>query len=249
MRSLFDRISSYESYVGDLCAIVAVIAYWCSESELNVLSKIVSRASDRLIEGHGGLTVWLNLRWYPLLLLLYHTGIAAVESKNYRSLAAILYTKLGGSDYDNSEPYFAHKLSNGILELTRANIFKRFPGHERHYAPDSEYLFKQVQPVLDDLLFLGKGYESAFDEFEVLYALAVADLRKQADGRTWGPIGRFGWKYNSQNNSPFAKLLNDASALKDNWPPIQAGMFGGSYERFELVVNEFKEILGRLNWY
>lgn len=246
---LLERISSYESYSKDLSAITAVIAYWSTEAEVNILRKVVSRACDRLVESQSGLSVWLNLRWYPLLLLLYNSGIASVESKNYKSLSAILYTKLGESEYTNTESYFAQFLSNGIFELTRAEVFKRIPGHERHYAPSSEYIFKQVQPVLDDLFFLGKSYESAFDEFEVLYALVVADLRKHTDSHVWGPIGRFGWKYKSRQNSPFSRIVNEASQQKEHWGPIRAGMFGGSYERFEQVANEFKQVLDGLNWF
>ncbi len=245
---LLERISSYECYTKDLAAIIAVVAYWASESELNILSKIVSRASDRLIEPQSGLTVWINLRWYPLLLLLYHVGIAAVESKNYSSLAKVLYTQVGESEYGSSEPFFVQKVSNGIVELSRTDVFKRIPGHEQHYTPSSEYIFKQIQPLLDNLFFLGRSYEPVFDEFEVLYALAVADLRKQTNSRVWGPIGRFGWKC-GRDNSPFAKLLSEAANLRDQWPPIKAGMFGGSYERFEPVANEFKESLGKLNWF
>jgi hypothetical protein len=247
---LLERISSYERYTKDLGAIIAVVSYWSSQTDLNVLSKIVSRACDRLTEAQGGLNIWLNLRWYPLLLLMYQAGIAAVESKNYKSLATILYTKIGHSDYGDSDPYFAQKLSNGILELTRADVFKRIPGHERHYTPSSEYLYKQVQPVLDDLFFIGKGYEAAFDEFEVLYALVVSDIRIQAERGSWGPIGRFGWKYSSrEENSPFVRIVSEAANLKEQWPPIQAGMFGGSYERFESVASDFKEKLSRLNWF
>jgi hypothetical protein len=246
---LLNRISSYETCAKDLSAIIAVVSYWCSEQDLNVLRKIISRATDRLLEAQGGLTVWLGLRWYPLLLILYHAAIAAIESKNYKSLAAILYAKLGDSEYGDEERLFAQKLSSGILELTRADIFKKIPGHERHYTPDSEYLFKQVQPVMDDLFFLGKGYESGFDEFEILYALVVADLRIQGDGYSWGPIGRFGWKHRSRSNSPFTKLVKEAESLKEKWPPIEAGMFGGSYERFEHVAGEFKDTLSKLNWY
>lgn len=246
----FNRISSYENYTRDLGAIFALIASWAADSELEVLRKIISRASDRLIESQGGLNVWLNLRWYPLLLLLYQAGIAAVESKNYKALSTILYTKLGGSDYDSHDSYFAQKLSNGVLELTRAEVFKRIPGHENQYTPISEYLFKQVQPELDNIFFLGKGYESSFDEFEILYALVVADLRLQDEHRFWGPIGRFGWKFSSrEDRSPFVRLTSEAFSLKEQWPPIKAGMFGGSYERFEEAANGFKETLGKLNWW
>ncbi|MCW8930124.1 MAG: caspase family protein [Gammaproteobacteria bacterium] len=246
---LLERISSYEAYSKDLCAIIGIVSYWATDNEFSVLSKIVSRASDRLLESEGGLTIWINLRWYPLLLILYHAGIAAIESKNYKSLTNIFYTKLGESEYGSKDSLFVQKLSNGVLELARSNIFKKIPGHEQHYAPDSEYIFKQIQPMLDDLFFLGKSYESEFDEFEILYALVVADLRKQSDGYMWGPIGRFGWKHKSRDNSPYTKLILEAKAFKDQWPPIKAGMFGGDYERFEAVANEFKESLNNLNWF
>lgn len=247
---LLNRISSYEKHTKDLGAIFAVMAYWATESELDVLRKIISRASDRLIESQGGLNVWLGLRWYPLLLILYQAGIAAVESKNYRTLSTILYTKLGDSDYGSDGIFFVQKLSSGILELTRSDVFKRIPGHEQQYTPLSEYLFKQIQPVLDNLFFLGKGYETSFDEFEVLYALVIADLRLQAGNNCWGPIGRFGWKFSKIGDySPFVRLTTEAASLKDNWPPIKAGLFGGSYERFERAGSEFMKNLERLNWW
>lgn len=53
-QELLDRISSYENYTSDLAAIISVAAYWSSESELNVLRKIVSRACDRLLDAQGG---------------------------------------------------------------------------------------------------------------------------------------------------------------------------------------------------
>ena len=55
-----------------------------------------------------------------------------------------------------------------MLELIRTDSFKQIPDHERNYAPMSEYLFKLLQPLLDDILFIGKSYERVFDEFEVI---------------------------------------------------------------------------------
>lgn len=243
------RISTYEYCAKDLAALSSLLAYWAKESELSIISKIISRASDRLIESQGGLTIWASLRWYPLLLLLYHSGIAAIESGNYKSLSCIFYTRLGETEYGNTEPLFVHGISNAVLELTRTNVFKKVPGHERYYTPISEYLFKQAQPTLDDLFFLGRSYEAAFDEFEVLYALVVADSRKQAGRDTWGPIGRFGWKHRSRGNSPFTKIRNEAASWKNEWPPLKAGMFGGSHDRLEAVASEFSDLLGRLNWF
>ena len=243
-----ERISSYEEHTKDLSAIVACLSHWVNENQLSSLSKIISRSCDRLLESQGGLVVWVNLRWYPLLLLIYNAGIAAIESKNYKSLNEIFYTKLGSSEYDNSESLFVQKVANAAGDLV--DIFKKIPDHERNYTPISEYLYKLLQPGLDDLFFLGKGYENAFDEFEILFALVVADLKKQEGKYVWGPVGRFGWKNRRHGTTPFQKLRNEAAQYKENWGPIRAGMFGGSYERFEKIADFYqKEILAQLRWF
>ena len=243
-----ERISSYEHHSKDLAMIVACLSHWANDNQLASLTKIVSRSCDRLLESRGGVVVWVNLRWYPLLLMTYHAGIAALEGNNYKSLASIFYTKLGSSEYDDSGSFFALKIAIAAGEL--ADAFKRIPDHERKYTPLSEYLYKLVQPELDNILFLGKGYEDVFDEFEILFALVVADLKKQEDSYVWGPIGRFGWKNRTHGISPYQKLRNEAAQNKNNWGPIKAGMFGGQYERFEEVAEHYQtEILANLRWF
>ena len=69
-------------------------------------------------------------------------------------------------------------MGDASLELERTKAFSQLPGHKRHYVPCSEYLFKLLQPMLDDILFLGRDYEQYFDRFEVLLALVHADLEQ-----------------------------------------------------------------------
>lgn len=241
-----DRISRYENLCKDLAVLTACVAYWAKPSHKAILQKVFARSTDRL-ESKGGLVVWINLRWYPLIVELYCSGIAAVEGRRYDSLANIFYTMVGSTEYRQRDEYFVEAVANGILELTRAKVFNQLPGHERHYAPMSEYLFKTIQPSLDDLLFIGKSYESSFDEFEVLFALAVADIKKQRGGHTWGPVGRFGWKH--QENGPLSRIIQEARAMGQNWKPIKAGLFGGTLERFNAVADEYQQAISKLNWW
>jgi len=133
--------------------------------------------------------------------------------------------------------------------LTRADAFKQLPGYERNYTPLSEYLFKTLQPQLDDILFVGKNYDRSFDEFEVLLALAAADAGQQG-GWVWGPIGRFGWKQSNFQNPPFNRILEEAKSAGDDWPPLKSGLFGGQIERFSAIAESFKaDTLSKLNWW
>jgi len=124
---LLERISKYEELSNDLAVLAACIAYWAKPIHKAILQKILARSTDRL-ESQGGLTVWLNLRLYPMILELYCAGIAAVEGKRYDSLANIFYTTISSSEYKQRDELFVEAVANGILELTRANVFKQLPG-------------------------------------------------------------------------------------------------------------------------
>lgn len=245
---LLGRISKYDELVGDLASELACIAYWAKPMHRAILQKAFARSTDRL-DSQGGMVVWLSLRWYPLLTALYCAGIAAVEGKRYESLACIFYTRLGHAEYGKSGQYLIEAVAKCILDYNRMDLFKKIPGHERYHTPISEYLHKSLQPKLDDLLFVGRGYETAFDEFEVLFALAVADLHRLSDRHVWGPVGRFGWKGDRGYENPLGRVIEEARSLGANWEPLRAGLFGGSVERFEAVATEYQQQVSKLNWW
>jgi hypothetical protein len=245
---LLKRIDKYQRSVFDLSSVIACVAYWARPSHKLILQKALSRSADRL-ESQSGTVAWLHLRWYPLIMAMYCSGIAAVEGQRYDSLADMLHTKIGAPQHHEKDQYFVEAVTHGMLELTRLDLFNKLPGYERHYTPLSEYLFKILQPQLDDLLFIGKNYERSFDEFEVLLALISADIRKQNQGWFWGPIGRFGWKQRNHTHPPLTRVIEEAKANGDAWLPIKSGLFGGSFQRFSEVADEFQKTVAKLNWW
>ncbi|MCU0730499.1 MAG: caspase family protein [Hyphomonas sp.] len=246
--TLLDRIGRYENAAADLSLLLACVAHWGNATHSSTMQKCIARSCDRL-ESRGGQKTWSELRWYPLILELYTAGIAAIDAQRYDNLATLFYTQLPSSEYRDQAYTFAEAVSNGITEIIRSEAFKKIPGHERYYTPLSEYLLKILQPRLDDTFFLGKSYETAFDDFEVFFALATADIQQTKSKGIWGPIGRFGWKHRSRDNGPLARIVDDARARKELWPPIRAGMFGGNFERFDKVATEYLARVGNLNWF
>jgi hypothetical protein len=237
---LLERIANYEDIINDLSLLTACIAYWAKPSHRAILQKIFSRSTDRL-ELQAGNNIWINLRWYPLIISLYCSGIAAVEGKRYDSLANIFYSTVGTPENNQRDEFFVESVASHISDLYRNDVFKQLPGHDRHYAPMSEYLFKILQPKLDDILFIGKSYEISFDEFEVLFALAVADLTKQRELGIWWPVGRFTWKQQMHRNGPFTRVINEARTMGENWEPIKGGLFGGKLSRFQEVADNYQK--------
>lgn len=240
------RIKLYEDIVKELQLMTACVAYWGNNDHYQLLSKTIARVCDNF-NPEGGLDVWLNLRWYPVFLLLYSAGISAVFANNYDALAKILTIRVQSPR--NSQETIEVTLPVGDAAAGLHNVFKRLPGHDRHYVPRSEYLFKLLQPGLDDLLFLGRDYEQMFDRFEVFLALVYAELKYNPGNLVcWAPLGRFGWKYRSRGDV-YSEIVKESNTFKAEWPPLKAGLFSGSIDRFLEVSSKFEELMKGLNWW
>jgi len=241
-----DRLARYEQVTTTIRELEALIGYWGSPQHEGTLTLAPKRISSRL-QPQSGLTAWNTLRWYPVLLLLYSGGIAAIAARKFDNLRALLDSQVGEPDRLGVTTTEILAVGSRLPDLHK--MFKTLPGHERQYVPVSEYLFKLLQPSLDDLLFLGTDYETCFDSFEVLLALEHAEQDSRlTNGLVWGPVGRFGWKHRRDVTGPFRKLVAEADVMGDSWEPLQAGLFTGSLERFKTIASEYEAFLAQLTW-
>ena len=235
-----DRVNKYEEVSKDLQRIVILLAKWGNSEQLLLLEKIFTRLAEA-DKGGSGLIVFLRLTWYPILLLMYSAGISALASHNYDALRTVFQTSVQAEPYNQGRLPIVIPVVDNLTEIV--NSFKMLPGHDRHYVPRSEHLFKFLQPELEDLLLLGRSYEPLFDEFEILFALAYLDVKE----RDWGPVGRFGWKHRrGYGESPFFQLVEEAKKEGNNWGPIRGGLFKGSLERFLKDAGRFEALLKQL---
>lgn len=237
------RIEAYDSAVKSLRTIAILTARWANAEQTHSLEKIVCRLAD-VDKGDGGIVVWLRLGWYPLLVVLYAVGITTLATHNYKLFHRVMMTRVSGLLPllgRNEAPVIIPVLS----EITNiADSFKLLPDREREYLPRSEHLFDVLRAELDEALFLGSRYEYLFDRFEMLTALIFADSKAQSGESFWAPPGRFCWKHRG-SAGPMRLLLSEASEGGENWPPLKAGLFGGSPERFLEVANACKSSLDR----
>ena len=237
------RIAAYEETVANLATMAVLMGRWCTAEQVPILEKMLRRLAES-DKGSAGTVLWLNLGWYPTLYLMYAGGVAALSVNNYTTLARILTTPVHAEPHADSD---LRPLAVPVIrELTKVvDNFKWLPGHDRHYVARSEHLRTQQQPLIEDLLFLGRAYDEHFDRFEMFLALTYAD----AMDCDWGPLGRFAWKHSSRTRgSPYVALMEEATKMGDNWPPVRAGLFRGSTQRFLDVAGRYKQLLDRLHW-
>ncbi|MDP1714789.1 MAG: caspase family protein [Anaerolineales bacterium] len=242
-----DRLEKYQIVASELLSITSLMGYWGTIEHKEIMSLPSKRLASRL-QVTSGNTVWIALRWYPILLLTYSTGLAAVAANNYENLYGYFSSKVTDPSSGNVETPIIQALYNSVGNLHDA--FKLLPGHERQFVPISEYLFKYFQPLLDDLLFLGSDYEATFDRLEILISLEHAYERVKGGHRLWGPVGRFGWKTQHGNQaSPLHRLINEAKLSGTSWAPLKAGFFDGSSEVFEEISSQSLEQISKRGWY
>jgi len=246
--SFADRVAKYESVMQELCATQILLCYWGGQMNWETLALSPRAVSGRFSQESGS-RGWLALRWYPSLLLLYYGGISALAAGKYDNLREMLKTSVSDPEQLRGTDSFDHAVCTSVAEVFEQ--FKYISGNERHHAPHSEYLFKTVQPLLDDLLFLGSSYETYFDRFEALLGLIVAEERdSHGVTRIWGPIGRYGWKFKrGDDRSPYHRIVTEATEQGQNWGPIRAGLFKGSIDRFMEISEKFNAILNELSWF
>jgi hypothetical protein len=243
-----ERLRRYERATEDLRGLTVLLVTWGGNDHRPIIEKVIARLGEANI-GLEGQVLWLRLATYPLLLLTYSAGIAAVASGNYSNLATVLFTPVpAGTVRERQEPSLVHVVEE-FLEIERMSAFKGLPGFEKRYVPRSDYLFGMLQPPLEDLLFLGSSYENLFDRCEMILALVFADFLKEKRGRVWGPPGRFAWKQYHTEPSPLSTLIAEAERDGREWPPLVAGLFGGSVERFSSLARDYMGFIAKLGWF
>jgi len=244
-----NRLQQYEKITENMLTICIALAHWGTGEQMVVLRKMISRYSDHIVTDYG-YTVFLNMRWYPVSLMLYIGAISAIAADNYVNLAALFTAEVSNPQHGYGKQYCIMAAVEGMKQLDREEIFKKVFPKINYYAPRSEYMFKLIQPIVDDVIFLGESFESVFDKCEIFIALSYyyySEAFRESGG--WGPPGRFAWKYLDSGETALTDMINEAERMKDEWAPLKAGFFGGSYEKFRKVADGYIEFMKKLNWH
>ena len=244
-----ERVTGYEMAIEPLSRIMIILSYWAEEDHDRLIERIIQRIGEREFE-KSGKTIWVNLNYYPLTRLAYLSGIAAIAAGNYRLLGLMFSTTIHGANQRNESESLVSLLTEASSQLERCKGFKLLPDHEKFYVAQSEYMFTSLQPILDDCLRLGRGYEDIFDRFEIFKALVYADARIKSGNSFWGSPGRYAWKARSrtQRENPLTAISEECVSAGESWPPINSGLFE-SVEHFSDLKTRCDELISEFRWY
>lgn len=151
-------------------------------------------------------------------------------------------------------------------EVTDADIANLETGRKgRRHTPVSDYLHDKLRPHFVDEVPNDDDFIELFDLTEIYLGLLAADdllVAKQRNQRVAesgtgtraayrdGPwYGQSSWRHRYWGGGgPEVSLREEAEIAGSQWPPLQAGLFGGSQERamkaFEYFISEMQQIRG-----
>lgn len=183
--SFAKTVELYKKDVEILLKIAILLTYYGGELYSNLILKIMSRIMPR--------DKSIYLLYYPLYLMYYVVIISGLESKNYKVLKDVLELEIlktvnVGIYYD--EKNLLINVCNNMQELaSEYNVF--FPENNYKY-PLAEYLYKELQPLIDDFIYVGDDYPELFISTEILISFFYAIKNYSEDeSQVWGPLGRY----------------------------------------------------------
>jgi len=237
------RIQRYESLTEVVQSIMINGCYWGDKIHENIWIKCLERIANPSAE-MSGLNVWLQLRLYPALLLLYGGGIASIAAENYSTFSVLLTKIKIGKAYADSWPYVLGLSSWSVIDDDHV---KHIIGAESSHNPLSEHIFQILREPLKEFLPHDIDYRDCFERFEYLLGLIHADLSEIDDWR--GPVGIFGvWDYNT-GIGIMNEVGNEISEKGEYWPLLSFNLFNGSIERLQEVKSGFDKFILSLEWH
>jgi len=235
-----DKIRRYLEVTQILRALLVEGCYWGGAVHEDVWPASIQRISRDAWSGKGGSVPNALFRLYPAVALMYTGGLAAIASAHYGTLAA-LFLKAVVRDYGAPQPLLI-TFPWGEMK----NLAKQCLNGQKYHTPVAEHFHTVCRESLRRYCPDDAEYEALFDRYEYLQGLVHADLRAQGDpdGMIWGPLGRFAWKSrHGADGEVIAKILDDELAQDGgDWPPLRAGLFGGSLDRVKAIKPKFDEM-------
>ena len=166
------KIHNLEKITNNLLNAIILLTYYGGEKYVSLIKKIIHRVYP--IGNYNGFSLTISLLYYPCLMLIYSTLIACLESENYKILKEILFmteNRNNTSYYNKDSEYLLDKLFENISYSTSAFALL-FPD-KKYLFPMNEYLYKYLQPIFDDTLFIGDDYIDQHINTELLISVSL----------------------------------------------------------------------------
>lgn len=232
------RARQFEALSSTLVQMLAAVGFHGQGESGAALSEVLRRLARPRTQFSSFTSVYTALQGYPVLLSLYSIGLSSIAAGDYLTLSrALVGTRIWNPHRRLEWPF--------TLVIEPADVFPQREAPEAIFArgrrdtPYSDVLHSAMEPVVRPYVSDQVRYDQVFDRFEYLQFLVHADARRESGQSVWGPSGRFRWS----NTETCTRIAAEIETEGEQWPPLQAGLFGGSLERLRSIRGETEEVL------
>lgn len=223
-------LGKYETICKRLSTLLLVGCYYGGQEHL----RIWQAALERIVGIQKG---YRGLGNYPALLLLYSACLGSILGDKYGTLQAVT-VETTMPRMNGEVIHITARLNAGfVLQSEKAGkLLETFPAH----TAISKRLAKVLRDAGREVIADAKAYDRAFDRMEYFLALTFLDQGHDEVPEQGGPpTGRFTEPYrNNDSDVPTigSIVTKEYKRLGAAWPPLKAGMFRGSGDRFEKLA-------------
>lgn len=236
------RASYYETAVDTLLQLVIHGAYWGEKRHETLWIAAIERLAN-VNSGGESFTVWIEMRKYMAMLLMYGGGLAAMVSSRHETLMGLLTR----AHVMRSEKEHPAAVELCFAKVVKHEVGKTLPGMASKLTPVSEYVRNHLHPKIKGLVPREDQYDRLFDRFEYLVALVCADDSDREGRILRVPVGRFGWRDRDFGRHVSAEIEEELKKHGEEWPLLKAGLCGGSLERLRQEKKWVDEHIARFS--
>ena len=230
--------------VADLIDAVIFTAQWGNTQQLEMFGQVLCKLSTKsYVDGQTEFVDSGLLHGIGTQLLFNAVGMACVKYERFAELEKILSLTIPAPHFKSIS--YREPLIQILGEQYWDNsAFNKLLG-KNYYYPWSMWLKDIVTPHFKPYFVAETDVESTYYIWEQLKSLVFGYkcCKKRECQYLYFTTGFFlhycaGLIRNIGRDEPYTEFYGGADKLKDEWPPIKQGMFGGQYTKYQELVKQ-----------
>jgi hypothetical protein len=245
-----NKIALYESATEPLVRMFGVLGRWGDGSELLLALDVIRAICTHADKVGSGLTVWLNIRSYPAVLMFTAYGIGLVREQRWKVLHHLLSSMITRQHHDPQR--IVEALFLGSWKGGGNDIWQQLEGLKDRKTALSDHLLELFLNWSKSFVGISSDFERLFEHFEMLASIVhvestTLDELDQAladeTGRVWVrmPVGRSGW-----HGSTREQVLKHIESDEMKKVLLEAGFAKGSDDFLDKSIANYRRIARRM---
>ena len=235
----------HKEAVSTLLDVAVVVGRWGKPDQVAQIGDVIVQLCLRPLK-NGSITGQdANYQHGIAATLLYNAlGVSCVHYSNYQGLDAFVNLDVPAENFVTTLYRSSLLKVVGVDHLGRGTLNELIGAS--YYYPYSRIILDELRSAFGKVFKLNDDYETAFFKWEHLKSLLFGYEKCYFNNTFAVPIGDF-IRYEDEQRlrlraaTPYCDFFDSAEKLKDEWPPIEQGLFGGRYDNYKEVYGKAVE--------